>query len=103
MRSTPVMDARVRKTQRRLREALVWLIHEKSYDAIVVNEILERAEVGRSAFYTHFSNKDELLARASNRSCTGIRVASLRRRLALSAKRCGSASRSSNTSDSAVT
>jgi hypothetical protein len=33
------------------------LIHEKSYDAIVVNEIPERAEVGRSAFYAHFQNK----------------------------------------------
>lgn len=59
---TPVKDARVRKTQRRLREALVSLVHEKSYPAIVVNEILERADVGRSAFYAHFSNKDALLA-----------------------------------------
>ena len=38
------------------------LIHEKPYPAIVVNEILERAEVGRSAFYAHFPNKDALLA-----------------------------------------
>jgi len=55
-------DARVRRTQRRLHEAIVGLIHEKSYPAIVVNEILERADVGRSAFYTHFPNKDALLA-----------------------------------------
>src|SRR5262245_58906716 len=55
-------DARVRRTQRRLREAIVSLIHEKSYPAIVVDEILERAEVGRSAFYAHFPNKDALLA-----------------------------------------
>jgi len=57
-----VKDARVRRTQRRLREAIVSLIHEKSYPAIVVNEILERADVGRSAFYAHFPNKDALLA-----------------------------------------
>src|SRR5262245_52465459 len=57
-----VKDARVRRTQRRLRDAIVSLIHEKSYPAIVVNEILERAEVGRSAFYAHFPNKDALLA-----------------------------------------
>jgi AcrR family transcriptional regulator len=55
-------DARVRRTHRRLREAIVSLIHEKSYPAIVVNEILERADVGRSAFYAHFPNKDALLA-----------------------------------------
>jgi AcrR family transcriptional regulator len=48
-------DRRVEKTQRQLREALVSLIHEKSYDAIVVKEILDRADVGRTAFYTHFS------------------------------------------------
>jgi AcrR family transcriptional regulator len=54
-------DARVRRTQRRLREAIVSLIHEKSYPAIAVHEILERADVGRSAFYAHFQNKDALL------------------------------------------
>jgi AcrR family transcriptional regulator len=57
-----VKDARVRRTQRRLRDALVSLIHEKHYPAIVVDEILERADVGRSAFYAHFNNKDALLA-----------------------------------------
>jgi AcrR family transcriptional regulator len=55
-------DQRVEKTQRQLREALVSLIHEKGYDAIVVKEILDRAEVGRTAFYAHFSGKDALLA-----------------------------------------
>jgi AcrR family transcriptional regulator len=55
-------DPRVRRTQRRLREAIVSLIHEKSYPAIVVDEILERADVGRSAFYAHFPNKDALLS-----------------------------------------
>jgi len=57
-----VTDARVRRTQHRLRDAIVSLIHEKSYPAIAVKEILERADVGRSAFYAHFSNKDALLA-----------------------------------------
>jgi AcrR family transcriptional regulator len=37
-------------------------MHEKGYHAIVVNEILERADVGRSAFYSHFRNKDALHA-----------------------------------------
>jgi AcrR family transcriptional regulator len=57
-----VKDARVRRTQRRLRDALVSLIHEKHYPAIVVKEVLERADVGRSAFYAHFNDKDALLA-----------------------------------------
>jgi len=56
-----VKDRRIQKTQALLREALVSLIHEKPYDAIAVTEILERANVGRSTFYTHFRDKDELL------------------------------------------
>jgi AcrR family transcriptional regulator len=56
-----VTDRRVQKTQNLLREALISLIHEKNYDAIVVKEILDRANVGRSTFYTHFGDKDELL------------------------------------------
>jgi AcrR family transcriptional regulator len=56
-----VTDRRIQKTQSLLREALVSLIHEKNYDAIVVKEILDRANVGRSTFYTHFRDKDELL------------------------------------------
>src|SRR5687768_12283016 len=47
-------DRRVQKTERLLREALGSLIHEKNYDSIVVREILERANVGRSALYAHF-------------------------------------------------
>ena len=62
MAGPQVKDARVRRTQRRLHEAIVSLIHEKSYPGIAVGEILERADVGRSAFYAHFQNKDALLA-----------------------------------------
>ena len=57
-------DRRVQKTERLLRDAIGSLIHDKSYDAIAVRDILQRANVGRSAFYAHFSNKDELLATA---------------------------------------
>jgi AcrR family transcriptional regulator len=55
------MDRRVRRTRNRLHDALVSLIHEKSYHSIVVDEILTRADVGRSAFYAHFPNKQALL------------------------------------------
>jgi AcrR family transcriptional regulator len=55
-------DRRVARTHKFLRDALHSLIREKDYDSIVVKEILDRANVGRSAFYTHFRDKDELLA-----------------------------------------
>ena len=54
-------DRRVARTRDALHDALASLIHEKSYDAIVVKEILARANVGRSTFYAHFRDKDELL------------------------------------------
>ena len=57
-------DRRVRRTKGLLRRALAALVHEKPYDAIAVKEILARADVGRSAFYAHFRDKDALLASA---------------------------------------
>lgn len=54
-------DRRVKKTLGLLREALHALIAEVPYDRIAVTDILERANVGRSTFYTHFRDKDELL------------------------------------------
>jgi AcrR family transcriptional regulator len=54
-------DGRVQKTERSLRNALHSLIGEKPYERISVTEILDRANVGRSTFYTHFRSKDELL------------------------------------------
>jgi len=37
------------------------LVLEKKYETITVQEILDRADVGRSTFYSHFHHKDELL------------------------------------------
>jgi AcrR family transcriptional regulator len=56
-----VNDRRVHRTRHRLHQALGSLLHEKSYDAIAVKEITALADVGRSAFYTHFRDKDALL------------------------------------------
>jgi len=60
----PAADRRVQKTRGLLHEAIASLVHEKDYDDIVVKEVLGRANVGRSTFYTHFGNKDELLESA---------------------------------------
>jgi hypothetical protein len=48
-----VKEARARRTERRLREAIVSLVREKSYPTVVGGE-LGFAHVGRSALYAHF-------------------------------------------------
>lgn len=55
-----ITDRRIQRTQKLLQDALVCLIREKDYDSISIKEILDRANVGRSTFYTHFHDKDEL-------------------------------------------
>lgn len=52
---------RIQKSRKLLHQALISLILEKSYESITVQQILDRASVGRSTFYTHFRDKDELL------------------------------------------
>ncbi len=54
-------DRRIQKTLSALQAALISLMSEKSYESIVIQEILDRANIGRSTFYTHFRDKDELL------------------------------------------
>ena len=54
-------DRRVQKTKASLHDALIGLAREKPYPSIAVKEILDRANVGRSTFYMHFRDKDDLL------------------------------------------
>src|SRR5687767_3562998 len=54
-------DRRVRRTRRLVQQALVELILEKGYDAVTVTDIIDRADVGRSTFYAHFTDKQDVL------------------------------------------
>ncbi len=54
-------DRRIQRTQDALRRALVELILEKGYPKITVQNIIDRANVGRSTFYAHFLDKEDLL------------------------------------------
>lgn len=54
-------DRRVQRTQQLLRGALFSLIQEKGFEALSVQDIIDRANVGRATFYAHFDNKEDLL------------------------------------------
>src|ERR1700690_1957737 len=53
-------DRRVLRTRDALGDALVKLMHEKPFEEITVQHILDGAGVSRSTFYTHFSDKNDL-------------------------------------------
>jgi AcrR family transcriptional regulator len=55
------IDRRIVRTRIALRDAMYHLIHEKGYDAITVEEITQRAGVGRATFYLHYKDKEDLL------------------------------------------
>jgi AcrR family transcriptional regulator len=54
-------DERARRTHARLGSALLGLIQEKPIGDVTLRELLARAAVGRSTFYLHFRDKNDLL------------------------------------------
>ena len=56
-----IPDRRVQKTRKLLQDALIELVSEKGYESVTIQEILDQANVGRSTFYAHFQDKEQLL------------------------------------------
>src|SRR6266498_992647 len=54
-------DRRIQRTRALLLSALLDLIVERGYEDVSVQDIVDRANVGRSTFYKHFLDKRELL------------------------------------------
>jgi len=54
-------DRRVQRTRLTIRSAMVSLIRERGFEALTVQDIIDRADVGRSTFYSHFKSKEDLL------------------------------------------
>ena len=55
------LDRRVRRTRKLLHDAFISLAIEKGYEKTTIQDILDRADVGRSTFYAHYRDKAELL------------------------------------------
>jgi AcrR family transcriptional regulator len=53
-------DRRVQRTRDLLQQALLDLINERGYEAVTIQDIVDRANVGRTTFYAHYRSKDDL-------------------------------------------
>jgi AcrR family transcriptional regulator len=54
-------DRRTRRTRQALEQALLELIEEQSYETISIQQITDRANIGRATFYLHYNTKEELM------------------------------------------
>ena len=54
------IDSRVKHTRDALSDGLLALVQGKPFESITVQEILDRAGIGRSTFYSHYRDKDDL-------------------------------------------
>jgi AcrR family transcriptional regulator len=59
-KAKPKVDRRALRTRDALGDALVELMQKRPFKSITVQDVLDRAEVGRSTFYTHYRDKDDL-------------------------------------------
>jgi AcrR family transcriptional regulator len=55
------LDRRIQRTRGLLQDALISMMIEKGYEATTVQDIIDRANVGRATFYAHFADKETLL------------------------------------------
>jgi len=59
---------RVKKTRSKLKQAALDVFSEKSFDAATVEEITEKADVGKGTLYQHFEDKEQIVITLINES-----------------------------------
>jgi AcrR family transcriptional regulator len=69
------MDRRVVRTRELLLDTLRDLLMERGYERLTIQNLIDRAGVGRATFYAHFESKDDLLACSISRLRDGLRSA----------------------------
>lgn len=56
----PKEDLRVVKTKKNIRQSFIRLLHQKSFTAITVQDILDEALINRTTFYRYYDSKYQL-------------------------------------------
>jgi len=59
--SRPLVERKQRQARQRIIEAAQDLFQEHGFDGVSVGDIAERAEVGRTTFFRHFRDKQEVV------------------------------------------
>jgi AcrR family transcriptional regulator len=54
-------DRRITRTKTALNQAFSELVKEKGYESLTIEEITSRANLGRTTFYLHYQDKEDLL------------------------------------------
>jgi AcrR family transcriptional regulator len=54
-------DRRITRTKTALNQALAELVKEKGYESVTIEDITTRANLGRTTFYLHYQDKEDLL------------------------------------------
>ena len=61
-----ILDRRVRKTRRQLKECLTRLLKGKKIQDITVRELAEMADINRGTFYLHYKDVFDLMDQIKN-------------------------------------
>ncbi len=70
----PKPDRRTERTRAALMSAFIGAMLNEGYDAVTVEAVAERANVGRSTFYMHYTGKEDILRQSMARPSTVLAV-----------------------------
>ena len=76
-------DRRIIRTKSALNRAFLELVKEKGYESVTIEEITSRANIGRTTFYLHYQDKEDLLLEGLEEQLTTLVNEIIQRPLAL--------------------
>lgn len=67
-------DRRTERTRQALMSAFIGMLLDEGYEAVTVERVAERANVGRSTFYMHYKSKDDILRQSMTHPSMSLAV-----------------------------